>query len=309
VFCFSKIVSIFRYSSLLKYKALKRILLSLALLLPIGVMAQAHHEIGLTAGVSNYYGDLQNKIFADYGYKPMGGIYYKYFMSPHVGVRFGFDFTEVTAADSLSSVQVNKWRNLSFTSPVAEFYGALEINLLPIDIDRMKVTPYIFGGIGAFYYDPYTLGLKGEKVFLRPLGTEGQGVPNYPDRKTYSHVTACFPFGGGLKFLIGNTLVVTTEIGFRYTNTDYLDDVSKSYVNLDTLAKYKGKQSAQLSYRGNTVAGADPDYYPNYKYTRGDSKANDWYWFGNVGIAVYFRAFGNRRLGYIHCPRFFRPYH
>jgi hypothetical protein len=293
----------------LNIKALKRILLCLALLLPFLTQAQQHHEIGLTAGVSNYYGDLQNKLFPSTGYKAMGGIYYKYFMSPHVGVRFGFNFTEVTGADSLSDVAVNKQRNLSFASPVAEGYGALEINLLPIDIDRMKITPYIFGGIGVFYYDPYTAGLKGEKVFLRPLSTEGQGIANYPDRKTYKHLSVAFPFGGGLKFLIGNTLVVTTEIGFRYTNTDYLDDVSKSYVNLDTLTKYKGKQSADLSYRGNTVEGADPDYYPDYKYQRGDSKANDWYWFGNVGIAVYFRALGNRRLGYIHCPRFFKIYH
>lgn len=285
---------------------MKRFLLSLALLLPMCVQAQSHHEIGIMAGVSNYYGDLQDKVFADYGYKPMGGIIYKYFFNPHLGMRFGASYASITAADSLSSSQVKRDRNLRFGSSVFEVHGGLELNFLPIDIDRMKVTPYIFGGIGVFYFNPYTDGFNGEKVYLRPLSTEGQGLAQYPDRKEYSPVAVSFPFGGGMKFLIGKTLVVTTELGFRYTTTDYLDDVSKSYVNLDTLAAYRGKQAAQLSYRGDETRTWDGHYYPDYKYQRGDSKSNDWYWFGGVSVSIYFRAFGN--VGqYIqtHCPKMF----
>lgn len=95
---------------------MKRLLYSLlvATSLPFAAGAQMHHEIGLMAGVANYYGDLQTKVPADYGYKPMGGIMYKFFFSPHVGVRFGASFTQLTAADSLSDIPVNKARNLSF---------------------------------------------------------------------------------------------------------------------------------------------------------------------------------------------------
>ena len=273
---------------------MKRLIRTIALLvLPLVGHAQRHHEIGLMGGVSNYHGDLQDKWIPDNGYHPMGGIIYKYFMSPHVGVRFGASFTKISGADSLSDIPVKVQRNLNFSSNLFEVHGGLEINLLPIDIDRMKVTPYIFGGIGIFYYNPYTYAPgSNEKVYLRPLSTEGQGLRQYPDRKEYNLVNVSFPFGGGLKFLVGKTLVITTEVGFRYCATDYLDDVSRSYVNLDTLGAFKGQQSVDLSFRTDELGNWDGNQ-PNYKYQRGDSKQNDWYWYGGVNVAVYFRAFGN----------------
>lgn len=285
---------------------MKRLLLSLALVLPLCVQAQEHHEIGLTAGVANYYGDLQDKIFPSTGYMPMVGISYKFFFTPHVGLRFGVNYATVTAADSLSDIPANRARNLSFASHIFEGHAGLEINFLPIDANHLKISPYVFGGIGVFYFNPYATDPEGQVVFLRPLSTEGQGLPIYPDRKEYSNVTVCFPFGGGLKFLVGKTLVITTELGFRYTNTDYLDDVSKTYVSLDSLMAYRGKLSVQMSYRGNqttywdgtTVHNGDP---------RGNSKMNDFYWFGSLGVSVYFRAFGNFK-DYIQsrCPKFFK---
>lgn len=285
---------------------MRRFLLSLAFLLPIGLQAQQHHEIGVAVGVSNYYGDLQPKMFPSSGYMPMAGIVYKYFMSPRIGLRFGVSYTDLTAADSLSNIPVNQSRNLSFATHLFEFYGGLELNLLPIEVMRMKVTPYVFGGIGVFYFNPYAEDAAGNKTFLRALSTEGQGLPMYPDRKPYSLVNAAFPFGGGFKFFIGKTLMVTPEIGFRYTNSDYIDDVSKSYINLDTLKQYKGQLARDMSFRGNTL----PEWDKVYKgegNQRGDVKANDWYWFGNITVTVFFRAFGNPKE-YIKtaCPAFFR---
>jgi len=283
----------------------KRFLLGLVLFLPFCLQAQEHQEIGLTVGVANYYGDLQQKLFPSYGYQPMAGIIYKYFLSPHVGLRFGATYTNLTAADSLSNIPIDKARNLSFSTHLFEVHGALEINMLPIEVFRMKATPYIFGGISVFYFDPFADDSNGNKVFLRPLSTEGEGLPMYPDRKEYSLVNVAFPFGGGFKFFIGKTLMLTTELGFRYTNTDYLDDVSKSYVNLDTLAAYKGALARTMSYRGNTAKGWDGNY-PNYGFQRGDSKSNDWYWYGNITVTVYFKAFKNAK-DYIKtkCPVFF----
>ncbi|MBS1688786.1 MAG: hypothetical protein JSS96_08675 [Bacteroidetes bacterium] len=285
---------------------MKRILLSLALLLPVFSFAQAHHELGITAGVANYYGDLQDQVFPSYGYKPMIGISYKYFMSPHIGLRFGATYASVTAADSLSDIPANKARNLSFASDIYEFHGGLELNFLPIDLDRMKVTPYIFGGIAVFYFDPYATDPYGNKTFLRPLSTEGEGLRAYPDRKQYNLVNVAFPIGGGMKFLIGKTFVISAELGFRYTNTDYLDDVSKSYVNKDTLMAYKSKLATQMSFRGDQTKGWDGNY-PDYKFQRGDSKSNDWYWFGGITVAVYLRAFGNIS-DYLpgRCPSFWK---
>ncbi len=287
---------------------MKRLLYSallLAAFLPFSAGAQMHHEIGLMAGVANYYGDLQTETVPSYGYKPMGGIQYKFFMSPHVGLRLGASFCQLSAADSLSNIAVNRARHLSFATNLFEVHGGLELNLLPIDVDRMKVTPYVFGGIALFYYNPYTTAANGDKVFLRPLSTEGEGLSQYPDRKEYKLVNVAFPVGGGLKFFVGKTLMITTEIGLRYCATDYLDDVSRSYVNLDTLQGYRGALATQLSFRGNEVAGWDGNY-PTYKYQRGDPKQNDWYYFAGIGITVYFPALGNIKE-YIQtkCPNFF----
>lgn len=265
-----------------------------------------HHEIGIAMGVANYYGDLQSKFWASYGYQPMGGIVYKYFMTPRIGLRVGASYSNLTAADSLSNIPVNKARNLSFRTHLFEVHGALEFNFLPIDIFRRKATPYIFAGISAFYFNPFAEDNTGKRHYLRPLSTEGQGLPMYPDRKQYSLVNMAFPVGGGFKFFIGKKIMLTTELGFRYTNTDYIDDVSRSYVNLDSLQAYKGVLARSMAYRGNALPGWSGDN-PNYGFQRGDTKSNDWYWYGNITVAIYFRAFGNpREYLKTKCPGFFR---
>lgn len=282
---------------------MKRYILSLALLLPAFVQAQKHHEAGLSFGVANYYGDLQDKIFPSSGYHPMIGISYKMFMNPKLGLRFGASYTTISGSDELSDIKVNYLRNLSFTSRIIEAHGGVEYNFWPVDRVRSRISPYIFAGVGVFYSNPFTNGLNGEKVYLKPLSTEGQGLPMYPDRKPYSNINVSFPFGAGMKFLVNKTLVISAEMGFRPTTTDYLDDVSKSYVNLDTLSRYKGAQSAQLSYRGNKAIGADSNPV-DYGYKRGDSRSNDWIWFGNVTIAIYLKASGNSRAYWqTECPR------
>lgn len=264
----------------------------------------------MSFGVANYFGDLQDRQLPYEGYNPLIGINYKMFMSPRVGLRFGATYTTVSAADSLSDVRALRLRNLNFTTRVIEAHAGIEYNFWPVDRVRSRVSPYVFAGIGVFYSNPFTNGMNGEKVFLRHLSTEGQGLPTYPDRKPYSNVNVSFPVGAGIKFLVNKTLVISGEIGVRPTTTDYIDDVSKSYVNLDTLAKYKGTQSVQLSYRGNQAVGwnengnGNGQSYVDYGFKRGDSRSNDWYWFGNITISLYLKASGNTRAYWqTNCPR------
>jgi hypothetical protein len=91
-------------------------------------------------------------------------------------------------------------------------------------------TPYITFGIGVFNYDPFAM-LSGQKYFLRPLNTEGQGNSLYPDRKPYGSMAFCVPFGAGFKYSINESINVGFEIVHRVTGTDYLDDVSTTYVD------------------------------------------------------------------------------
>ncbi len=286
--------------------AIFRLFFCLSLLSNVCLKAQQHQELGLMAGVANYYGDLQQSWFPNYGYEPMGGIIYKYFMNPHIGIRTGLSYTNLTASDALSNNPAQQARNLSFSTHLVELHAALEINFAPLEIRKAHFTPYIFGGIALFYYNPYATDPQGNKVYLRPLSTEGEGLSMYPDRKEYSLVNMSFPFGGGFKVLIAKHIVLAYELGFRYTNTGYLDDVSKSYVSLNTLLMNKGPISAEMSYRGNTAPGWNRAY-PNYGDTRGNPNSNDWYWYGNITLTFFFRQFnGHGEPQKTDCPRLFR---
>lgn len=272
---------------------MKKFLLFALMSLPLSLSAQNHHEIGLVAGVSGYKGDLaQNWFPHPKAVFPTGGIQYKYFTNPHVGFRFGLNVLQIGGADSLSEVKSDVARNLSFSNRLVELQAGIELNLLPVDIYKFKFTPYAFAGIAAVHSNPYAYDREFKKVYLRDLSTEGQGLPNYPDRKPYSVFHASFPIGIGLKGFIGNTVMVTAEVGLRYVTSDYLDDVSRSYVNLDTLLQYKGAKSVEMSYRGDELKEWDQNY-PADKYRRGDYQNNDWYWSATIGFAIYFEAFGN----------------
>ena len=286
--------------------AIIRLFFYCSLLLPLTLPAQEHQEVGIMAGVANYYGDLQQSWAPNYGYKPMGGILYKYFMNPNIGIRTGLSYTNLTAADSLSKNPAQIARNLSFATHLIEFHAALEINFLPIEIKKAHFSPYIFGGMAVFYYNPYALDPQGQKIYLRPLSTEGEGLPQYPDRKEYSLVNMSFPFGGGLKFFISKTILLAFELGYRYTNTGYLDDVSKSYVDLNVLNAAKGYVAAEMSYRGNTLPGWNGEY-PVDGQSRGNPSANDWYWYGNLTLTIFFRQLhGSNDPQKTDCPRLFR---
>jgi hypothetical protein len=83
-------------------------------------------------------------------------------------------------------------------------------------------------GVGAFSYDPYAF-LDNQKYFLRPLGTEGQGSSAYPTFKTYAPIAVSVPLTLGVKYALSEQFNVFAELMYRFTNTDYLDDVSGVY--------------------------------------------------------------------------------
>ena len=79
-------------------------------------------------------------------------------------------------------------RNLSFNTNIWELTLQGDFNFfkfIPGEA-RYRYTPYVTFGIGIFSYDPYAY-YQGQKVYLRPLGTEGQGTAAYPGPKTIQH--------------------------------------------------------------------------------------------------------------------------
>ena len=101
---------------------------------------------------------------------------------------------------------------------------------------------YVFGGIGGVYFNPVgfdrfidvngdIVGF-GSKHPLRELRTEGQGTEFdtlFALNSTYGPVAMCIPMGIGIKKAFNGNGGIKLEFGFRFTNTDYLDDVSGNY--------------------------------------------------------------------------------
>jgi len=191
-------------------------------------------EIGFSAGVSHYFGDLNTRGKLNRP-KPVIGVFFRKQFGNYIGLRVGAHYTNLGYSDIYNTHnEYQNRRNLSFNTNLFELALQGDFNFfkfVPGDPDH-SFTPYVTMGVGIFSYDPYAY-LGGQKYFLRPLGTEGQGSAAYPDRKPYNTMAVSFPIGAGVKYALNDRMNVGLEIAYRFGNTDYLDDVSETYVGAD----------------------------------------------------------------------------
>jgi Domain of unknown function (DUF6089) len=275
------------------------ILLTMAVL-PLAVFSQNFHA-DVFAGVATYLGDLQGKRITFDQSQPAVGIGISYDITNKLIARTGFTYGTIEGNDKKNTTAKGiEFRNLSFKSAVSELHLAFEYNLFKLE--GKSLTPYFFAGIAGFHFNPYTNDSAGAKVFLRPLSTEGQGLEAYPDRKNYSLTQFAVPFGGGIKLQISDNLQIAAEVGIRKTFTDYLDDVSTTYVDYATLLAAKGPKAVELAYRGDEVAGGLG--YPTEGAQRGSAKTKDWYYFSGLRLSARLhnkasKGGGKNKLG---CP-------
>ncbi|MEI8059177.1 MAG: hypothetical protein WCG67_03380, partial [Ferruginibacter sp.] len=126
-------------------------------------------------------------------------------------------------------------------------------------------------------------------VDLRPLSTEGQGFVEYPNRKPYKLKQINFPVGAGVRYKISPLVNVSAELVYRILNTDYLDDVSTSYVDKNLYSKYfSGEQLAMalaLQDRQTEISGGLP---ANTNDIRGNPSKNDAYFSFNIKLGLLF---------------------
>ncbi len=192
-------------------------------------------EFGITAGLAHYFGDLNTRAGLNRP-KPAFGVFYRKQFNNYLGMRVSAHYAQLGYSDVYSNNQYQKTRNLSFNTEMFELAVHGDFNFfkfIPGD-PEFGFTPYVTIGMGIFSYNPYAY-LDGKKVFLRPLGTEGQNIP-YVDpvtnktRKPYGSMAVCFPIGLGIKYNINDKTNFSIQVAQRLTTTDYLDDVSTTYV-------------------------------------------------------------------------------
>ena len=259
---------------------MRKVFLTIALyLFPVIVLNAQNLHLGVFGGFSNYQGDLQNAKFTFSQAKGAFGAGATYEISERFYVRLNFVTGKVSGNDKTS--ETNKSRNLSFTSPITELHLGLEYDLF--NVYQKGFSIYLFAGIGGFKFNPSTIDSLGNKVYLQPLGTEGQGF--YQGRKKYSLNGLVIPFGGGLKLPLNEDIFLRLEAGVRKTFTDYLDDVSTTYANREALLVNNGPKAVELSFRGDELT--PPIGYPNEGAIRGSPKRTDYYYI--IGASISFR--------------------
>ena len=244
-------------------------------------------EFGVTIGAAHYFGDLNTRAGLNRPKIAIGAFYRKQFNN-YLGMRIGMHYAQLGYSDIYSENDFQKRRNLSFNTDIWEFAVNGDFNFfkfIPGD-PRYPFTPYVTLGLGVFSYNPYAY-LNNTKIFLRPLGTEGQNIDykgiDGKTRKPYGSMALCIPIGFGIKYNVSQKVNISFEITQRLTATDYLDDVSTTYVGADkfpTLPNGDLTNAGILqdrSYEKGTPIGIEGRQ-------RGWSKQKDQYVIGEVGF-------------------------
>ena len=269
-----------------------------SLLLVPGFMQAQRWHVNITGGVANYSGDLQAKAFTfDQSFFSFGGGV-QYDITRNFSAISNIMILKVGASDQYNKPDL-VFRNLSFQNNITEWNLLGEYTFL--DITQKKFSPFLFAGIAVFHNNPYAYDTLGAKTYLRPLSTEGEGLPQYPDQKPYSQTQFSIPFGGGIKFRISESVVLAWELGFRKTFTDYIDDVSTFYVDKTVLQNAKGPIAVELAYRANELKGGDQTY-PVAFTKRGSSKYNDIYYYTGIRISIALINYKMAGRGRTDCP-------
>ncbi len=255
-------------------------------------------SVGIFGGISNYQGDLTNKAIVGKNTKPALGLTANYDLSGRVTLRGGLTFASVSANDKYNAESA-KARNLNFHSNLTEVSLLAEFNVF--SLDAIRWTPYAFGGLAVYHFNPYTLDGEGLKTFLQPLSTEGQGIAGY-STKPYALTQLALPFGGGIKYAFSDNVRIGLELGMRKLFTDYLDDVSTNYADEMDLLSAKGARAVELAYRTDELEGGDPTY-PAKGQQRGGAKEKDWYYFSGLHLTFRLGSDGGGKGKYgVGCP-------
>lgn len=280
----------------------------------------AQSEFGVSIGAANALTDLGgandigSPLVRDLEFittRPAIGLLLKQNFSPFFAGRVGLYWAMLAGDDDL--LNPNKGgghlpryqRNLDFKTHLVELTLMGEVNFRRFEARRYRYryAPYGMLGVALFWFDPHAL----DGTRLKPLNTEGQGLPEYPDRKPYSLIQPSIPVGLGFKYSADRRgrWMLAFEVILHYTFTDYLDDVSKTFPDPRYFYAHmpadKAELADQYSNRWQERCIEDPEHCAVFipGEQRGDPTDNDHYAF--VGMLTFTYLI---KQGQIFCPKF-----
>jgi hypothetical protein len=264
------------------------------------------HELNIGLGVSNFLGEVGGRdrvgtnFIWDLEFSKTNfaaQFNYQYYMGERIALRTSFTYGKVSGDDALTAEPFRHNRNLSFQSTILEGGLGLEYQFVKEKIGNIynlksstgkklgtksfSLGMYVTAGVAGFYYNPKAVGPDGSLVALRPLKTEGQGLPN--GAKEYGKFNIAIPLGFGVRKSLGRKIGFKVELTHRFTFTDYIDDVSTVYYSKGTLATEVGGLSPYFS---NPQLGEKPNYVTRAGQQRGDPTDRDGYMFLMASIYI-----------------------
>ena len=241
----------------------------------VSQLFKSNTELGFKGGVSYYTGDLNSDHFSSSN--PAASFIVRRNLDRRFSFKGEVGIMSIDADDRNSDNPVGLDRGLHFRSQIQELSSQIEFNFLPFETGSVLYnwTPFIFGGISLYNFNPQAENSNGQWVELQPLGTEGQGTTAYPDRKKYSRTQIALPMGGGVKYTLNDRLNLMLSFSGRKTYTDYLDDVSTTYPGIPT------------EFDAASIEMSDPTYSHSKDEQRGNDLEDDWYFY--TGISITFR--------------------
>lgn len=247
-----------------------------------GAIAQSN-QARMHAGGFYYLGDLSplSSIWSFSSYNPGLGLSYTFPIYDWLDAETKFSWGRLSGSDAEARSEDRRRRNLSFQSSLYELHLGVNALLNPVlsFLDKYELQLYYTTGVSLFHFNPKAT-YRGELIALQPLSTEGQGTIFNPNTDPYQLTQISIPFGLGVNFDLSSAVMMGIEIVPRWTFTDYIDDVSGTYVAYDDLLSTKGILSASLANRTGELSGTGIVDKPGK--LRGDPNDNDWYFFAGI---------------------------
>jgi hypothetical protein len=245
-------------------------------------------EIGTSVGLMTGITDVGGKkgIMPSFKSSQLNGSFYVGALYQNLaGVRFEATWGRIAGADSNGS---QKKRNLSFRTPIREvaIIGEFHPLMLRYYDQIPSFSPYIALGMGWFSFNPQA-NLNGNWIDLQPLRTEGQGFPQKGgDSRPYKLSQSNIITGLGVKYDFSRLLTARAELLFRYTFTDYLDDVSTTFVDPSWFDANLSPQAAALAKQLYDRSVVKDPIFSGPGAIRGGVDTNDHYFTFNIKLAI-----------------------
>lgn len=179
-------------------------------------------SISAGIGPSQYFGELYSFWKYNEGVQPDWNANFSvnYIFGTHLKTRLEGTYYKISGQDPPSDPRAYRTpRNLHFKAQNIEVAVLIEYYWHPVkvnNITRHLWNPYIFAGVGMSTNNPKAE-LNGTWVDLRPLQLE-----NNP----YNDKIVVFPMGLGFKYKLNVYMDMKFEGNYRFTLTDYMDDIS-----------------------------------------------------------------------------------